>query len=211
MNTLKYIALALLAACASHAAHASLPVSQSSSLSAHASFLTPHSSFPQGVPHWLASHRAAAISNVAYQLSFSLSDDPARAVEGTVAIEFDLHGQYGDVALDYKPASADALHRVRVNGRDIRPGVTNEHILLPATALDTTRRQRVEIAFTAADAPLNRRGDLMYTLLVPDRARTLFPCFDQPDIKAVYSLTLTMPASWQAVANAPVASQSTNG
>jgi len=40
---------------------------------------------------------------------------------------------------------------------------------------------------------------------VPDRARTVFPCFDQPDLKATFGLTLTVPAAWQAVANGPLA------
>ena len=44
----------------------------------------------------------------------------------------------------------------------------------------------------------------MYTLLVPDRARTLFPCFDQPDMKATFELSLTLPEEWVAVSNSVV-------
>jgi len=40
--------------------------------------------------------------------------------------------------------------------------------------------------------------------LVPDRARTLFPCFDQPDMKALFTLALEIPATWKAVANGAV-------
>ena len=42
----------------------------------------------------------------------------------------------------------------------------------------------------------------MYPLFVPARARLAFPCFDQPDIKARYALTLDVPAGWAAVSNA---------
>ena len=59
----------------------------------------------------------------------------------------------------------------------------------------------VEIAFRAGDAPLNRNPDFLYTLFVPARAHLAFPCFDQPDLKARYTLELTVPADWQAVAN----------
>ena len=62
----------------------------------------------------------------------------------------------------------------------------------------------VKISFTANDQSLNRRDDLFYTLLVPDRARTLFPCFDQPDMKALFTLTLEVPATWKVVANGAV-------
>ena len=41
----------------------------------------------------------------------------------------------------------------------------------------------------------------MYTLFVPARARLAFPCFDQPDLKARYSLTLEIPKGWEALAN----------
>src|SRR5690606_22223997 len=33
---------------------------------------------------------------------------------------------------------------------------------------------------------------------------TVFPCFDQPDLKAVFKLTLTLPHNWKALANAPL-------
>ena len=61
----------------------------------------------------------------------------------------------------------------------------------------------MEIVFIAGDRSLNRNEDYMYTLLVPDRARTLFPCFDQPDLKARFTLSLRLPQGWQAVSNAP--------
>jgi aminopeptidase N len=51
---------------------------------------------------------------------------------------------------------------------------------------------------------LNRKEDFLYTLFVPDRARTAFPCFDQPNLKATYDLTLDLPAKWTAIANGPV-------
>jgi len=57
------------------------------------------------------------------------------------------------------------------------------------------------IDFVAGDDALNRNDDFLYTLFVPARARLAFPCFDQPDLKARYALTLTVPAGWQAVSN----------
>jgi aminopeptidase N len=36
---------------------------------------------------------------------------------------------------------------------------------------------------------------------VPARARLAFPCFDQPDLKARYTLTLDIPKAWEALAN----------
>jgi aminopeptidase N len=57
---------------------------------------------------------------------------------------------------------------------------------------------------SAGETSLNRYPDYLHTLFVPDRARTAFPLFDQPDLKAVWELTLAIPREWVAVANAPV-------
>jgi aminopeptidase N len=59
----------------------------------------------------------------------------------------------------------------------------------------------VRIDFRAGDAPLNRSDDLLYTWFVPANARRSIPCFDQPDLKGRWTLTLEHPAQWQSVAN----------
>lgn len=78
--------------------------------------------------------------------------------------------------------------------------IANEHIIIPA-AMTRSGENTVEITFTAGDQSLNRNDSFLYTLLVPERARTLFPCFDQPDMKALYTLSLEVPADWKAVSN----------
>jgi aminopeptidase N len=71
--------------------------------------------------------------------------------------------------------------------------------------------QRTDRQFTAGDAALNRNPDFMYTLFVPARARLAFPCFDQPDLKAEYTLSIDIPSGWEALANAPEAERTRNG
>ena len=44
-------------------------------------------------------------------------------------------------------------------------------------------------------------SDYLYTLLVPADANQLFPCFDQPDLKARVTFTLTAPVAWRTLAN----------
>ncbi|MGE5793339.1 MAG: M1 family aminopeptidase, partial [Bacteroidota bacterium] len=50
----------------------------------------------------------------------------------------------------------------------------------------------------------------VYSLFVPSDASTVFPCFDQPDLKARFTLALEVPRAWEAVSNAP-AIQTTAG
>ena len=57
------------------------------------------------------------------------------------------------------------------------------------------------MTFNAGDASLNRNDDFLYTLFVPARAHLAFPCFDQPDLKARWTLALDVPEGWQALGN----------
>lgn len=59
----------------------------------------------------------------------------------------------------------------------------------------------VDVAFTSGDNSLNRNDDYLYTLFVPDHARSVFPCFDQPDLKAVFKLKLDVPEGWETVSS----------
>ncbi|MEX2372745.1 MAG: aminopeptidase N, partial [Dehalococcoidia bacterium] len=43
--------------------------------------------------------------------------------------------------------------------------------------------------------------EYLYTNFEPYNAHWLFPCFDQPDIKGRYSLSVTAPAEWKLIAN----------
>lgn len=44
-------------------------------------------------------------------------------------------------------------------------------------------------------------SEYIYSLFVPSDASTAFPVFDQPDLKARFSLEIECPESWQAVSN----------
>ncbi|MFZ4561217.1 MAG: M1 family metallopeptidase, partial [Saprospiraceae bacterium] len=103
------------------------------------------------------------------------------------------------LVLDFK-APEGHLGRVQANGREVAAVFQNGHILIPGRYLRKGPNQ-IDIAFTAGDLSLNRNEDYLYTLLVPDRASTTFPCFDQPDIKARYRLRLGLPTAWEASAN----------
>lgn len=155
-----------------------------------------------GVSIDLAKERKAAISDLRYELGFDIPDSLKSPVEGTASILFKL-AQKGRIVLDSR---GNAIHAVTVNGHVVDSAVVNEHIVIPAK-YSTSGENEVNIVFTAGDQSLNRREHFLYTLLVPDRARTLFPCFDQPDLKAQYTLSLEVPEQWVAVSNTARASE----
>ncbi|HEY8311274.1 MAG TPA: M1 family aminopeptidase [Gemmatimonadaceae bacterium] len=190
-----------------------IPVSQAAAQTATASSGV-DSLMQSGVSRKLAVYRARHITNVRYDLALDVSSlDTAK---GSVTIEFTRHGS-GDAILDFRGPGVGA---VVVNGETMPATVSNGHIRLPAAML-RTGENRVSARFRAliasAGASIIRYRDAtdganyVYTLLVPADANQLFPCFDQPDLKARTTLTLTIPSAWNAVANGVVERSEASG
>lgn len=158
----------------------------------------PESIFSAGVSKELAVYRKSLIKNLEYKLRFDIPADKDVNISARTEISFTLNKRE-KILLDFK-AEPDENLSLKVNDIGIDPVITNEHLIIDADYLKKGENTIV-IEFIAPDLSLNRRDNLLYTLLVPDRARTLFPCFDQPDLKAHYSLTLSLPKGWKALAN----------
>ena len=153
--------------------------------------------YDAGVSRELAEWRKATIKDVRYDLYFDLVED-----RGETTINFNLDAPQ-EVIVDLR--NTDLVRDIMCGSKSIKHqcNLANEHIVIPASA--TTRGSNAfTITFAVDNQSLNRKPDFLYTLLVPDRARTLFPCFDQPDMKAEYNLSLTLPEDWVAVSNTTV-------
>lgn len=153
--------------------------------------------FDEGVSKELAEWRKATISDVEYDLVFDLVEN-----SGVVRISFALDVPQ-DVVIDFRNTELVADIFVPGEGLPREAALHNEHIIIPSYQTKAGKNS-VGVLFRLDNQSLNRRNDFLYTLLVPDRARTLFPCFDQPDMKATYRLMLTVPKSWVAVSNTAI-------
>src|SRR5262249_4680989 len=88
----------------------------------------------------------------------------------------------------------------------------NGHVNLPQELL-IAGENTVAIDFTAPIAPAGKAitrfedkddgSEYIYTLFVPMDASMAFPCFDQPDLKARFTLTVNTPLEWMVIANSP--------
>ncbi len=161
-----------------------------------------------GVPRSLADRRAAVISDLRYDLRFTIPEAPTAPITGRVTASFDL-AEAGPVVFDFAQP-ADHVRAVRVGGEPVAFEVRDEHVVVPASAI-RVGHVVVDIDCTAGDGSLNRQPDFLYTLFVPDRARVAFPLFDQPNLKARFRLGLDLPAEWRAVANGSTASREVHG
>jgi aminopeptidase N len=105
------------------------------------------------------------------------------------------------------------VSRLTINGRDVAPERPGHRILLPGSLLGATTE--VEVAY---ENEHDRGGDgfhrfvdpedgaeYAYSNFEPFEAHRLFPCFDQPDVKGTYAVTVRAPAAWTVIANAPAA------
>ena len=154
-----------------------------------------------GVPLELAEWRSGVLSDVRYDLHFRIISDSDTEIKACESVSFILSEKVGAV-LDFAGERAGEV-RVSIDSAEIPVLIVNEHIVIPSKYL-VKGRNVIDMEFIAGNSALNRRDGCIYTLFVPDRARTVFPCFDQPDIKARYALTLDIPEQWKAVSNSPL-------
>lgn len=147
------------------------------------------------------------VSNVRYRIGVQLRAHAAR-MPGHIDIQFDLAKAGDPLALDFR---GDGIARaLRVNGSAEEIARNNGHIPLSAKHL---RRgaNRIEMDFESGIAEANRPvtryvdttdgNEYLYTLFVPMDASLAFPCFDQPDLKARFTLSVDAPSGWTVVSN----------
>jgi aminopeptidase N len=168
---------------------------------------TPDARLAPGVPHLLAIERSARFADVKYTLTLDVTN-PDTAT-GTVLVQF-AQRTLGDVILDFR---GHAVTSVTVNDSTLPVDAilwNRAHLRIPAQHF-RAGVNRVGVAFAspiaAAGASIIRSRDAsdgqeyLYTLLVPSDANLLFPCFDQPDLKARVTLSILAPVRWTVLAN----------
>jgi len=159
-------------------------------------------SVESGVSKTLADHRKAIIKNVEYDLEFFIPDSLEKKITGRAIIRFDLENTNEPVVLDFpNPAASPGIHKTGSSKMDFQ--LENGHIIIPKENLQKGPNS-FTTTFIAGEQALNRNKDYLYTLFVPNKAATAFPCFDQPNIKAKYKLSLNVPKNWTALANYPL-------
>ncbi len=166
-------------------------------------------SIEAGVAKTMAEYRKANISNLEYHLNFDIPEAREEAISGTNKISFELQSTDQDLQIDFRE-NANLIRKVVCNGKNSNYRFELEHLIIPKGEL-TEGKNEIDIEFTVGNSSLNRNDEFLYTLFVPDRARTAFPCFDQPDLKAVFQLNLTVPKQWKAMANGKLDSKKEDG
>ncbi len=159
-----------------------------------------------------ATARAERVSNCHYELALDLTKG-APTYGGAVTITFDQSGS-DDLMLNFRGKRIDLLE---LNGEAVDFEWRGRELTLPGGALADSNTLRIEYEndYDHGGDGLHQFVDpedgeeYLYTNFEPFDAHRLFPCFDQPDIKARYRLTVTAPAEWTLTANSQEVSAET--
>ncbi|MGC4963956.1 aminopeptidase N [Gordonia sp. DT218] len=107
---------------------------------------------------------------------------------------------------------APSLTSATLNGTDLDVSGFDESvgISLPSLAAENTLTVVADCAYSNTGEGLHRFVDptddsvYLYSQFETADAKRMFACFDQPDLKATYTLTVTAPEDWKVISNAAV-------
>jgi aminopeptidase N len=150
-----------------------------------------------------ATARAELLDVASYDVSLDLRETLDEAhFASTVEVRFACRqpGAQTFVELD------GAWLEVTLNGRVVEPGTGNRTVL-PDLAADNVLIVRARCSTSRTGEGLHRFVDpadgavYLYAQAFLDDAQRMFACFDQPDLKAVFRLTVDAPEQWTVVGN----------
>ena len=160
-----------------------------------------------------AIERAALVTVDNYKIELDLTDGYAapgeRTFRSVTTVTFDaLPG--ADTVIDI---AADKVRRATLNGVDIDVSGYDE-----STGIALAGLGEHNVVVVDADCAYSNTGEgvhrfvdpvdnevYLYSQFETADAKRMFACFDQPDLKATFDVTVTAPAHWQVVSNGATA------
>src|SRR6202453_4973307 len=114
-------------------------------------------------------------------------------------------------AASYADLVAEAVREITLNGVRLDPAVVctaDGRITLPGLAARNELRVVADCAYAGSGTGMHRAnepdgGVYIYGKLAQAYARTAYACFDQPDLKAVFTFAVTVPGHWTVMSNSP--------
>jgi aminopeptidase N len=155
-----------------------------------------------------AVERAALVTVDSYRIVIDLTDGEGKPGEGTfrstTTVEFDaLAG-----ADTYIDIAADSIRSATLNGHDIDVSGYDESTGIPLEG------RGHNIVVVDADCRYSNTGEGLHRFVDPvddevylysqfetADAKRMFACFDQPDLKAAFDVTVTAPSHWEVISN----------
>src|SRR5690606_15322017 len=163
-----------------------------------------------------ARRRASFLSTDAYEIRLDLTTD-----ERTFRTETTLRFDAAEAQETFLDLIAEEVHEIELNGEllpDPASRFDGARVRLPALAEGAnTVRVLATGRYMNTGEGLHRFVDpvddevYLYTQFEVSDARRMFACFEQPDLKATYQLTVTAPDHWRVISNSPTPEPSVAG
>jgi aminopeptidase N len=166
-----------------------------------------------------AVERAALLTVGGYQIELDLTDRSGapgeRTFRSATTVTFDaLAG--ADTFIDIV---ADKVRSATLNGRELDISGYDESVGIPLRGL-----QEHNVVVVDADCRYSNTGEGLHRFVDPvdnetylysqfetADAKRVFACFDQPDLKATFDVTVTAPKHWKVISNGATVSVSEKG
>ncbi|MGI8807861.1 MAG: aminopeptidase N [Acidimicrobiales bacterium] len=155
-----------------------------------------------------AQDRATKLSGVSYAVALDLTTgEETFTSETTVRFQGNLVGLSTFIDLD-----AVNVREATLNGRVIPVesyDKTRSRIPLRGLLANNVLKVVADCAYQHTGVGMHRFADptdgkvYLHTQFEPYDAHRVFTCFDQPDIKATFNLTVTAPEDWTVISNSP--------
>ncbi|MCB0378428.1 MAG: aminopeptidase N [Bdellovibrionales bacterium] len=168
-----------------------------------------------GLSQSYAQLRGQYVSNPRYDLTFDLTHE--KIFKGSVEISFLLKKSF-PLSLDFYKGQ---ITKLVVNGKQMSPKAYNQYFL-PINASELKpglNNIKVEFAneYSSNGLGLHRFVDpedgrvYLYTQFESYFANRVFPCFDQPDLKATFRSRVKVPNEWQVISSTREANKQIEG
>ncbi|WP_426002957.1 aminopeptidase N [Paenarthrobacter sp. NyZ202] len=153
-----------------------------------------------------AAQRAAILNVESYNVTLDLTKG-ATVFGSTTVVRFSATAG----SSTFIDAITETVHSVTLNGRQLDPAEVSDGVRISLPALEADNELTI-----VSDAPYMNTGEglhrfvdpvdnevYLYTQFeVPD-SRRMFAVFEQPDLKASFTFTITAPAHWDVISNSP--------
>ncbi len=151
-----------------------------------------------------AAQRAKIITQVDYDLEFDFTQE-GNSYNGQVAIQFMALASGRDLRVDF---AGENISHASLNGKPFEAKPNGVFLVIPGKLIERGA-QRLVLHFSQEYSrqgrglsrfvdPLDKRT-YIFTDFEPYGANMAFPCFDQPDLKATYSVRAKVPKDWEVI------------
>ncbi len=157
-----------------------------------------------------AAARAELLAVQGYDLHLDVTDGGGRpgtrTFRSVTTVEFTARQPGAETFIDLV---ADSVHSATLNGADLDVSTYTEEggLPLPGLAEQNTLVVTADCRYSNSGEGLHRFEDpedgqvYLYTQFEPADAKRMFACFDQPDLKATFTMHVAAPFDWQVVSN----------